>query len=104
ARIDLVGADGDAADSRGHRGHRTTTFTAGEYTRCPAHATRISAHHSPGSVHAGGATSNSSVADPPAGNVAPRAAGPIHSHVPHGLMRCASTARSAWASVPTVTA
>ena len=32
------------------------------------------------------------------------AAGPIHSHVPHGLIRCASTARSACASVPTVTA
>ena len=29
--------------------------------------------------------------------------GPIHSHVPHGLIRCASTARSACASVPTVT-
>ena len=39
---------------------------------------------------------------PPAGSVAPTAAGPIHSQVPHGLIRCASTARSARASVPTV--
>ena len=33
----------------------------------------------------------------------PPPAGPAHSQVPHGLIRCASTARSACASVPTVT-
>ena len=34
----------------------------------------------------------------------PASAGPIHSQVPHGLIRCASRLRSAPASVPTVTA
>src|SRR6202040_116917 len=83
---------------------RTVTFTAGEYTSRPAQPTRISAHHWPGSTQTGGAASNSSSTVPRAGNSRPTAAGPIHSHVPHGLIRCASTARSACASVPTVTA
>ena len=51
-----------------------------------------------------GATSKPSLTVPRAGSSRPTAAGPIHSHVPHGLIRCASTARSACASVPTVTA
>ena len=40
---------------------------------------------------------------PQAGRAAPHAAGPIHSQVPQGLIRCASSANSAHAWLPTVT-
>ncbi len=45
-----------------------------------------------------GFTSKPTSTVPRAGSTAPSAAGPIHSHVPHGLIRCASRLRSAPAS------
>ena len=67
--------------------HRTVTATAGEYSNRPAHPIRINAHHVPGVAHGGGVMSKPTSTSPPAGNCAPRAAGPIHSQVPHGLIR-----------------